>query len=115
MYNKRPANKMNKQTDKEKETDKLPYNKEDRRIHKKVCICDNKNNNTCYSPTTIISTKIPANGLPKNLHKDTDRHRQTQIDKDRHKNKSHINRHRQNTETKREKNTDKDIVDKSDR
>jgi hypothetical protein len=75
MYNKRPANKMNKQTDTEKEKDKVTDNKDDRKIHRKVCICDNKNNNTCYSPTTIISTKIPANGLPKNLHKDTDRHK----------------------------------------
>jgi hypothetical protein len=61
MYNKLPATiKMNKQTDKEKETDKLTYNKEDRRIHKKVCIiCDNKKNHK-YLPTTIISTKNPA-------------------------------------------------------
>jgi hypothetical protein len=43
MYNKLPANKMNKQTDKEKETDKLTDNKDDRRIHRKVCICENKN------------------------------------------------------------------------
>ncbi len=60
MYNKLPANKMNKQTDTEKETDKVTDNKDDRRIHRKVCICNNKKNNTSYSPTTIINTKIPA-------------------------------------------------------
>ena len=59
MYNKHTANKMNKQTDKEKETDKVTDNKDDRRIHRKVWICDNKKN-TSYSPTTIISTKNPA-------------------------------------------------------
>ena len=64
---------------------------------------------TCYNATTngskpgLISV---LDGLQKNLHKDTDRH------KKRHK---HRQRQRQNTETKREKNTDKDIVDKSDR
>ena len=44
MYNKLPANKMNKQTDKEKKrkTDKLTDNKDDRRINRKVWICDNK-------------------------------------------------------------------------
>ena len=42
MYNKFPANKMNKQIDKEKETDNFTDNKDDRRINRKVCICDNK-------------------------------------------------------------------------
>ena len=42
MYNKLPADKMNKQTDTEKETDKVTDNKVDKRIHRKVCICDNK-------------------------------------------------------------------------
>ena len=45
MYNKLPANKMNKQTDKEKETDKLTDNKDDRKINRKVCICEKKNYN----------------------------------------------------------------------
>ena len=53
MYNKLPANKMNKQTDTEKETDKVTDNKDDRRIHRKVCICDNKKNNTSYSPQRL--------------------------------------------------------------
>ena len=43
MYNKLPADKMNKQIDTEKETDKVTDNKDDKRIHRKVCICDNKN------------------------------------------------------------------------
>ena len=59
-----------------------------------------KTNNTSYSPTTIISTKIPATQM---AYKKT--YTKTQIDtKKRHK---HRHRHRQNTETKKEKNTDK--------
>ena len=45
MYNKLPANKMNKQTDIEKETNKVTDNKDDRRIHRKVCICEKKKYN----------------------------------------------------------------------
>jgi hypothetical protein len=66
MYNKLPAIKMNKQTVKEKETDKLTYNKEDRRIHKKVCICDNKKKYK-YIITTIISPINPATQTRKNV------------------------------------------------
>ena len=57
MYNKLPANKMNKQTDKEKETDKLTDNKDDRRIHRKVCICDNKKNTSTH-PHRLLALKI---------------------------------------------------------
>ena len=45
MYNKLPATKINKQTDTEKEIDKVTDNKDDRRIHRKVCICEKKNYN----------------------------------------------------------------------
>ncbi len=45
MYNKLPATKINKQTDTEKEIDKVTDNKHDRRIHRKVCICEKKNYN----------------------------------------------------------------------
>ena len=59
MYNKLPVTKINKQTDTEKETDKVTDSKDDRRIHIKVCRCDKKKN-TSNLPTTIINTKIPA-------------------------------------------------------
>ena len=45
MYNKLPATKINKQTDTEKEIDKVTDNKDDRRIHRKVFICKKKNYN----------------------------------------------------------------------
>ena len=72
MYNKFPANKMNKQIDKEKETDNFTDNKDDRRINRKVCICDNKKNHK-YSPTTNISTNNPATQIT--YKKLTQRHR----------------------------------------
>ena len=87
---------MNKQTDKEKETDKLTCNKEDRRIHKKVCICDNKKKHQ-YLPTTIISTKNPATQITyiktyTNKKKKTQTQTQTKHrDKER---KKHRQRHR---------------------
>ena len=42
MCNKLPATKINKQTDTEKEIDKVTDNKDDRRIHRKVFICKKK-------------------------------------------------------------------------
>ena len=45
MYNKLPATKINKQTDTEKEIDKVTDNKDNRRIHRKVFICKKKNYN----------------------------------------------------------------------
>ena len=87
MYNKLPANKMNKQKDKEKETHKLTDNKDDRRIHRKVCICDNKKKHK-YSPTTIISTKNPATQITykktyTNIKKDTDTDTNTNTNTDK--------------------------------
>ena len=103
MYNKLPAIKMNKQTDKEKETDKLTCNKEDRRIHKKVCICDNKKKHQ-YLPTTIISTKNPATQITyKKPYTKTQIDTNTDTDTDT------------DTNTDRDTDTDKDIVEKSDR
>ena len=69
-----------------------------------------KTNNTSYSPTTIINTKIPATTTQMAYKKTNTK---TQIDtKKRHK---HRHRHRHRHRDKERKNTDKDIVDKSDR
>ena len=71
MYNKLPATKINKQTDTEKEIDKVTDNKDDKRIHRKVCICDNQNKITQITHPNGLQPKWPT----KNLDKDTDRHR----------------------------------------
>jgi len=72
----------------------------------------NKKNNTCYSPTTIISTNNPATQLTyKKTYKKTQIDTQTQT-----QTRTQTQTQTQTKpETKREKNTDKDIVDKSDR
>ena len=66
MYNKLPANKMNKQTDTEKERDKVTDNKDDRRIHRKVCICEKKKYNKLLTHVGYQIKTASKHGL--NLH-----------------------------------------------
>jgi len=60
MYNKLPANKMNKQTDTKKETAKVTDKEDDKRIHRKVCICEKKTT-TSYLPMLDIRLRQRAN------------------------------------------------------
>jgi hypothetical protein len=66
MYNKLPATKINRQTDTEKEIDKVTDNKDDRRIHKKVCICKKKNYNKLLTHEGYQIKTASEHGL--NLH-----------------------------------------------
>ena len=61
MYNKLPAYKMNKQTDTEKERDKVTNNKDDRRIHTKVYVYAKRKNTTSYLPMLDIRLRQRAN------------------------------------------------------
>ena len=66
MYNKLPATKINKQTDTKKEIYKVTDNKDDRRIYRKVCICEKKNYNKLLTHVGYQIKTASEHGL--NLH-----------------------------------------------
>ena len=110
----RHRHRQNTETKREKNTDKTKWtrvideftrvtdNKDDRRIHRKACICDNNKKHKLLT-TTIINTKNPVTQMAykttytntkKDTDADTDTDTNTNTDKtQRQKKKKHRQRH----------------------